>query len=60
MLTDYLFSINGELNFVETSDLESAFEILAEEGLDFVSDEVIYTGATYTPEEAEKLGYDTY
>ena len=36
------------------------FEILAENGFDFISDEVIYTGATYTPEEAEVIGYDTF
>ena len=60
MLKDYLFSINGELNFVETCDLESAFEIRAENGFDFISDEVIYTGATYTPEEARVIGYDTF
>ena len=60
MLKDYLFLINGEPSFVETHDLESAFEILAENGFNFVSDEVIYTGATYTPEEAEEVGYDTF
>ena len=60
MLKGYLFSINGEPSFVETYDLESAFGILAEEGFDFISDEVIYTGATYTPEEAEEIGYDTF
>lgn len=60
MLKDYLFLIDGEPNFVETHDLESAFEILAKEGFDFVSDEVIYTGAVYTPEEAEVIGYDTF
>lgn len=60
MLKDYLFLINGEPHFVETSDLENAFEILAEKGFDFVSDEVIYTGAFYTPHQAEIIGYDTY
>ena len=60
MLKGYLFSINGEPSFVETYDLESAFKILAEEGFDFISDEVIYTGETYTPEEAEEIGYDTF
>lgn len=60
MLKDYLFLINGEPSFVETYDLESAFGILAEEGFNFIEDEVIYTGATYTPEEAEVIGYDTF
>ena len=60
MLKDYLFSINGELNFVETCGLESAFKILAENGFNFISDEVIYTGVIYTPKEAEEIGYDTF
>lgn len=49
MLKDYLFLINGEPSFVETCDLESAFETLAKNGFDFISDEVIYMGVTYTP-----------
>lgn len=60
MLKDYLFLINGEHTFVETCDLENAFEILAKEGFDFVLDEVIYTGTFYTPHQAEIIGYDTY
>lgn len=60
MLKDYLFLINEEPSFVETYDLESAFGILAEEGFDFISDEVIYTGTICTPEEAEEIGYDTF
>lgn len=60
MLKDYLFLINGEPNFVETYDLRNAFEILAEEGFDFISDKVIYTGTIYTPEEAKATGYDIY
>lgn len=59
---DFLFAFNeyseneGENFFVETSDLHSAWEIVAD---NFDLDEVEFI-ARYSPEEAEILGCDTY
>ena len=62
MLVNHLFELNGEYVFVEVDNemsIKEAREYLLDH-LDYVPEEMPVYIETYTVEEAEMLGYDTF
>ena len=60
MLKGYLFTVNNEYVFIEMFNIDRFFKILAEKGLNLISNGVFYTGVVYVLEEVKTLGYNIY